>query len=123
MGRDAMKRLTLLGLTAFVLMLPITACNCGGDDGNDGGVGGGSGGGDGEDGGTGGGAGGGTGGGGGGDNDGGTDAGVDAGNEFTDFVKLLINTQTTASALPTTTEDKTFTDAQDPNAFPASFFP
>ncbi len=43
--------------------------------------------------------------------------------EFTEFVKGLILTQTSDKTLPTTTEDKTFIDSHNGNAFPPSFFP
>lgn len=43
--------------------------------------------------------------------------------EFTDFVKGLIVTQTSNTTLPTKTEDKTFVDSHNPAAFPPSFFP
>lgn len=56
----------------------------------------------------------------------GGDAGPDGGptdTEFTTFVKNLITNETRDNNLPTETENKTFTDKEDPNAFPASFFP
>jgi hypothetical protein len=42
--------------------------------------------------------------------------------EFADFVLGLINTQTSDTTLPTTTEDKVFVDAMDPLKF-APLFP
>ncbi len=56
------------------------------------------------------------------------DAGKDADagpvdTEFTTFVKNLITNETKDNNLPTDTENKTFTDKQDPAAFPPAFFP
>ncbi len=42
--------------------------------------------------------------------------------EFTTFVKGLIENQTMETNQPTTIADKTFVDGMDPNAFPATFF-
>jgi hypothetical protein len=55
------------------------------------------------------------------------DAGKDADagpvdTEFTTFVKNLITNETRDTNLPTETENKTFTDKEDPAAFPPSFF-
>ena len=59
---------------------------------------------------------------------GGNDAGSTGGDgrtgsqKFTAFVTELIVNQTGPSTLPTTTEDKTFSDAEDPAAFAPTFF-
>ncbi len=42
--------------------------------------------------------------------------------EFTTFVRQLIETQTAENNLPTTIDDKTFVDSQNPDAFPPAFF-
>ena len=58
--------------------------------------------------------------------DGGGGKDADAGpvdTEFTTFVKNLITNETRDTNLPTETENKTFTDKEDPAAFPPSFFP
>ena len=52
--------------------------------------------------------------------DGGSDGGQDT--EFTTFVKGLIVNETRDDNQPTPTENRTFTDKEDPNAFPPSFF-
>jgi len=41
--------------------------------------------------------------------------------EFEDFVLGLINTQTSNTTTPTTTEDKTFVDSMDPTKFKSLF--
>lgn len=52
--------------------------------------------------------------------DGGT--ATDGGTELTTFVRELIQNQTTDTAQPTTTEDKTFVDTAPADAFPPAFF-
>lgn len=43
--------------------------------------------------------------------------------EFTAYVKDLIENQTSSTSAPDDFTTKTFVDSEDPNAFPASFFP
>lgn len=52
--------------------------------------------------------------------DGGTP--TDGGTELTTFVRELIQNETSDTALPTTTEDKTFVDTEPADAFPPAFF-
>lgn len=102
-----MRDLRALAPFLLALSLGVGACNCGTDPdpdpipGTDGGQG---------DGGS--------------NGDGGTDTdGGGGGNlEFTDFVRDLIENHTADDTLPVTTEDKTFVDSEDPDAFEPAFF-